>query len=218
MGASSSLFVIASVWVAIGIVTAVVMARRGFSAWTWLVVGVVLGPLVVPIAIAAAHERRPVLFRRLTEGVPGTGGTDVLAGIDGSDAACEAVRVALSIVGSAGRCTLAAVLDRDITSALAEREERRRMQAALEEASASLTGRRPDTVLLEGRPSRRAGPFRGGGWIRVARSGPARRGGVERPARQYRGLARAGRRRAGPHRVSPRHASSRRRFRVPVAR
>ncbi len=153
MGASAWLFVIASVWVAIGVVTAVVMARRGFSAWTWLVVGVVLGPLVVPIAITAARERRPVLFRRLTEGVSGPGGTDVLGGIDGSDCAREAVRVALSIVGSVGRCTLAAVLDRDITSSLAEREERRRMQGALEEASASLIGRRPDTVLLEGRPS-----------------------------------------------------------------
>ncbi|MGZ8597165.1 MAG: hypothetical protein ACXWX4_04835 [Actinomycetota bacterium] len=60
MSASSLLLVIAAVWVAIGVVTAVVMGRRGFSAWTWLVVGVVLRPLVVPLAIAATRERRPV--------------------------------------------------------------------------------------------------------------------------------------------------------------
>lgn len=153
MSASSLLLVIAAVWVAIGVVTAVVMGRRGFSAWTWLVVGVVLGPLVVPLAIAATRERRPVLFRRLTEGVPGTGGTDVLVGIDGSDGAREAARASLSIVGSVGRCTLAAVLDRDVLSARVEREERQRMLDALEAASALLPDRQPDTVLLEGKPS-----------------------------------------------------------------
>ncbi|MGZ8597164.1 MAG: universal stress protein [Actinomycetota bacterium] len=85
--------------------------------------------------------------------MPGTGGTDVLVGIDGSDGAREAARASLSIVGSVGRCTLAAVLDRDVLSARVEREERQRMLDALEAASALLPDRQPDTVLLEGKPS-----------------------------------------------------------------
>ncbi|MGZ8613991.1 MAG: universal stress protein [Actinomycetota bacterium] len=52
-----------------------------------------------------------------------------------------------------GRCTLAAVLDRDVLSARVEREERQRMLDALEAASALLPDRQPDTVLLEGKPS-----------------------------------------------------------------
>ena len=92
------LIVLACIWVAIGVVIAVMMGRRGFSRWSWLVVGVVLGPLAVPIAVAATRDRRPPLVRRLSEGTAGTGGIDVLVGIDGFDASQAAARTALSIL------------------------------------------------------------------------------------------------------------------------
>ena len=107
------LIVLACIWVAIGVVIAVMMGRRGFSRWSWLVVGVVLGPLAVPIAVAATRDRRPPLVRRLSEGTAGTGGIDRLVGIDGFDASQAAARTALSILGPVGRCTLAAVVDRE---------------------------------------------------------------------------------------------------------
>ena len=61
-------------WVAIGVVTGLVMGRRGFSAWSWLFIGVVLGPLVVPLAVASIREGRPVMLERLSEGRPSGGG------------------------------------------------------------------------------------------------------------------------------------------------
>ena len=147
------LIVLACIWVAIGVVIAVMMGRRGFSPWSWLVVGVVLGPLAVPIAVAATRDRRPPLVRRLSEGTAGTGGIDVLVGIDGSDASQAAARTALSILGPVGRCTLAAVVDRDTASTLGGREERERIRAALETASALVAEPQPATVMLEGKAS-----------------------------------------------------------------
>lgn len=44
---------IGAVWMGIGVVLAVVMGRRGHSSFGWLVLGAVLGPLAVVLAIDA---------------------------------------------------------------------------------------------------------------------------------------------------------------------
>jgi len=141
-------------WAAIGVVTGLVMGRRGFSAWAWLFIGVVLGPLVVPLAFASIREGRPVMLERLSEGRPSGGGTNVLIGIDGSDGASDAARASLAVVGSAlGRCTLAGVIDRDTARAPAAlRLERERLQEALQAVAGSIPRVEPDIVLLEGKP------------------------------------------------------------------
>ncbi|HJR98760.1 MAG TPA: hypothetical protein VJ979_12740 [Actinomycetota bacterium] len=93
--------IVVAAWVGIGVVTGLVMGRRGFSAWAWLFIGVVLGPLVVPLAFASIREGRPVMLERLSEGRPSGGGTHVLIGIDGSGGASEAARAGLALAGGA---------------------------------------------------------------------------------------------------------------------
>jgi nucleotide-binding universal stress UspA family protein len=146
---------IVAAWVAVGVVTALVMGRRGFSAWAWLFIGVVLGPLVVPLAVASAREGRPVMLERLAEGRPGGGDTHVLIGIDGSDAASGAAQAGVAVVGDAlGHCTLAGVIDRDTARAPAAlRVERQRLQEAIDAAAGTISRVEPDVVLLEGKPA-----------------------------------------------------------------
>jgi hypothetical protein len=55
-------------WVAIGVVSAVVMGRRGSARFSWLVLGVVLGPLVIPLALP-----RPARPDPFPPGVSGPG-------------------------------------------------------------------------------------------------------------------------------------------------
>jgi nucleotide-binding universal stress UspA family protein len=175
------LWIIVVVWAAIGVVTALVMGRRGFSPWAWLFIGVVLGPLVVPLAVASVREGRPVMLERLSEGRPGEGGTHVLIGIDGSDAARGALGAALNVVGDAlGRCTLAAVIDRDTARApVALREERQRLQEAIDAAARSIPAVKPDAVLLEGKPADALARFAADGGYELIAVGRRGRGATK---------------------------------------
>jgi hypothetical protein len=52
-------------WLAIGVMTGLVMRRRGQDWFTWWLLGTVLGPLVIPLAMssragAGGGARRPV--------------------------------------------------------------------------------------------------------------------------------------------------------------
>ena len=56
-----ALVLVISAWIAIGVVLSVLMGRRGHNAFGWLIIGVFLGPLSIPLAVASArHESRPV--------------------------------------------------------------------------------------------------------------------------------------------------------------
>ena len=53
------LLALAGVWVTIGIVLSVVIGRRGHNSFGWLVMGVLLGPLAVVLAVdARRHDER----------------------------------------------------------------------------------------------------------------------------------------------------------------
>lgn len=155
MDATLVLVLVAAAWVLIGVVVAIAMGRRGFHAWSWLVVGVALGPLSVPLAVSASRRTPPTLFRAVREGVAGPGEVDVLVGVDGSTESRAALASALELFGPRlGRLTLAAVVDRDTAETPGLWEDEARASACLEEMAGGVRSASPGTVLLEGSAAR----------------------------------------------------------------
>ncbi len=151
---SSEFFIIvALVWALLGVSMAVLMGRRGHQPFMWLVLGIVLGPLVLPLAASALRHDEPGLIERLSRGRAGTGSVDVLVGIDGSAEAEHALRRAVGLLRwRIGRLTLATVLDYDVSagSFLAEDHEKARGDLI---RTADAISPRPETVVLSGRPA-----------------------------------------------------------------
>jgi nucleotide-binding universal stress UspA family protein len=160
MTATLALLVVGVMWLLVGVVTGVVMGRRGHDPFAWLLVGGMLGPLALPLAVAAARHPDLARPRRLLAGVPAAGRVSVLVGIDGSAQAAAAMDAALDVLGPRiGRLTLVAVTDVDATVAH-EREEARlrrelRRQAARAQARLAAAGVQatPEVLLLRGRPA-----------------------------------------------------------------
>jgi nucleotide-binding universal stress UspA family protein len=160
MSATLALLVLGVAWLVIGVTTAVVMGRRGHDPFAWLLLGIMLGPLALPPALAA--DRHPGLLgpRRLLAGAPGRGRVGLLVGIDGSPQAAAALDAALCVLGlRLGRLTLAAVTDLDSSVAHDQEEARlgRELQHQADRATARLraTGVKasPELLLLRGRPA-----------------------------------------------------------------
>jgi len=153
--ATAALFLVAFVWVSIGVIIAIVMGRRGFHAWSWLIVGVAFGPLAIPLALSARRRETPTLFRTVADGMPGPGEVDVLVGVDGSDECRAALRSSLELFGPRiGRLTLAAVVDRDTADTPGLWEEEARAESCLDELAGAVATPPPRSVLLEGDPAR----------------------------------------------------------------
>jgi hypothetical protein len=74
-------------FVCIGFVLAVVMGRLGFSPFAWGLLGLLLGPIALLLALVEVKNERPWWSRLVASGDPGSGPVDVLAGIDGSPGA-----------------------------------------------------------------------------------------------------------------------------------
>lgn len=160
MSATSVLLLLLAVWVAIGVVAGLVMGRRGHDPFGWLLLGAVLGPLVLPLAVASERHRGAAAPRRLAAGRQGEGRVDLLVGIDGSPEAAAALDAAVNLLGTRlGRLTLAAVADLD-ASVANQREEARlreelkgeasRIQARLDADGVPVAA---ELVLLQGRPA-----------------------------------------------------------------
>ena len=105
---------VAVVWLAIGVVAGVVMAKRGHDFRTWFGLGAIAGPLVIRLIADADADQpgeTPAAVRH-TEGVPGHGPVDVLIGVDGSSASFHAVVEVTRLLGPrVGRVAVAAVID-----------------------------------------------------------------------------------------------------------
>ena len=69
MSATTALAIVMVAWLAIGVVTGIAMGRRGHDAFTWLLLGATLGPLVVPLALST-HRRTGPTARPVTRGRP----------------------------------------------------------------------------------------------------------------------------------------------------
>jgi nucleotide-binding universal stress UspA family protein len=140
------------VWLAIGLTASVMMGRRGHDAFGWLVIGTVLGPLAIPIAVRTIREEQSTRGREIRAGSPGVGSVDLLVGLDGSEASERALRRSLELLGNrVGRLTLATVLGHEgpATGWFDEADA----VSALERIAAALPGHEPGAVVLRGRPA-----------------------------------------------------------------
>jgi nucleotide-binding universal stress UspA family protein len=149
-------------WVAVGAITGLVEARHGHWSKSW-VLGAVLGPFAVPLAIHT-HRREPRVTRTLAVGDAGAGSVDVLVGVDGSAASMAAAAKAAAWFGTQlGRLTLAAVLDLDTAAPHADSVLQPEAWAEETSAEDALQAARrvvretaaiePASVVLAGRPA-----------------------------------------------------------------
>jgi nucleotide-binding universal stress UspA family protein len=155
MSITATLLLVGAAWLAIGVVLAVVMGRRGFDPFVWWLLGTVLGPLAIVLAVASGRERRhraPVH----QGGVPVRGCVDILVGLDGSAHAVVALQMALDLLGDRlGRVALATVLPLDDSSQRrvdksAARERLDGVAATVARAGSEVP---PRMVLLYGQPA-----------------------------------------------------------------
>jgi nucleotide-binding universal stress UspA family protein len=153
MSATTALLILLVAWMMIGVVAAIVMGRRGHAPFSWMVLGAVLGPLVVPVMLSSMKREHPAPESGVGRPVPATdaGGLDLLFGFDGSEESKGALVTAIALFGPhVGRLTIATVLEFERPE-----HETAAAQTQLDDAAAlaaDLLERRPTTVILVGRP------------------------------------------------------------------
>ena len=147
------LFIWLAVALTIGITLAVVMGRRGHSAFEWFLLGVILGPIALLLAWGRVRSEAASRNREIVDAVPGsgTGPVDVLVGIDGSAESETALQTAVEILGPRiGRLTLAGVTEFDYGSSQAQADTKRALDG-LRAMAASASVSLPGIMILSGR-------------------------------------------------------------------
>jgi len=145
---------VAGTWLAIGLGLSWVMGSRGHAGFSWLVVGTVLGPLALVLAVDASRHDEALNPRSVPHRATRkrSGVVDVLVGYDGSDESRAAVDAAATLLGDRlGRLTVAAVVPYD-----APAEHHRLTEAGLQwfaRGPGSATKLVTDLMLLHGRPA-----------------------------------------------------------------
>ena len=142
---------LAGSWAAIGLVLSIVMGRRGHNSFAWLVLGTLLGPLAVALAIdSRRHDEQ--LGRAPLEGGTGAipaGPVDVLVGYDGSPQSAAALAAAVDLLGDRlGRLTVASIVSYGGVPA-----EERSAREALRSLRRHPSGPEPQLEILHGHPS-----------------------------------------------------------------
>ena len=146
-------FAFLAIWLACSVGLGIVMQRRGYSGFGWGVIGGLLGPIGVLLALLSQRPEPPDRWEQAGLAAPGP--VDVLVGTDGSRASTAAAAAAIELLGErVGRVTLAAVAPFD-----ANVEDESRAEHALATAGAALADRLgrasvvAGTVVLHGRPA-----------------------------------------------------------------
>jgi nucleotide-binding universal stress UspA family protein len=113
MSATTALLTLAATWVGVGLLLALVMGCHGHDPFAWWLLGTLLGPLALPLAVSAEHRREKWAWL-VRAGRPGRGPVDVLVGLDGSGEAAAALATVLELLGPRlGRLILVTVLELD---------------------------------------------------------------------------------------------------------
>jgi nucleotide-binding universal stress UspA family protein len=138
-------------WVAIGVFQAMALGRRGFDGFGWFLIGMVLGPMSVPIAVNCVRKDQ-VLGTRVLEApatVQPVGALSVLLGYDGSMESRAAAAEVVELLGSRiGRLGLVSVVPFD-----APPDVDRSARARLEELAADLEAFAPTVEIVHGHPA-----------------------------------------------------------------
>lgn len=157
MSATGALFVLALSWAFIGVVAAVVMGRRGHAVYPWMALGVVLGPLVIPLTVSAMRREQTTSEPTIIRTDRRSSELAVLVGVDGSEDAMGALVTAIALFGSRiGRLTIATVLDFALEQTSAGRAEHAlavEMLATHARVGGELLEREVETTMLHGRPA-----------------------------------------------------------------
>ena len=144
--------VIAAVWLLTGFVLSIVMGRRGHDGYAWLLLGTVLGPLAIVLAVdAGRHDEKlePTLLAGGMPAIAGSGPVDVLAGYDGSLESVAAIDAAIGLLGDRlGRLVVATVVPfGDV------KEPERLAREGLRALAGRTSGMVPQLEILHGHPS-----------------------------------------------------------------
>lgn len=143
---------VAAAWLVIGLVLSIVMGRRGHDGPGWLVMGVLLGPFGILLAIdAQRHDERldPNLVVGPVPATVGAGPVDVLVGYDGSPESAAAIDAGFALFGERlGRLTVATVVPFG-----GVRAPELQAGAGLRRLKDHMPGRVPDLEVLHGHPS-----------------------------------------------------------------
>ena len=101
MSGAMIVLTIAAVWLVIGLTLSLLLGRRGHDRFTWLVLGTVLGPLALALAVDAWHwqENRETEVLQPPRPSNPAGTVDVLVGVDGSAESDAAVHTAIDVLG-----------------------------------------------------------------------------------------------------------------------
>src|SRR5688572_10122278 len=75
------------------------MGRRGHDGFSWLVLGALLGPLSIVLAVSAWRHDEVLDSRVLARGTRAAGPVDMLVGYDGSEASRVAAATAMDLFG-----------------------------------------------------------------------------------------------------------------------
>lgn len=122
-------------WVAIGLASVVFLGRRGRRSPAWYAIGVVLGPILLPIALELGQRDGVLLARVVPE--PDQPTMTVLAAVDGSAESHEAMLDAARVLAPQGaRFVLLTVLDPDV--AVNDPDAQPRARSLLESRAAGL--------------------------------------------------------------------------------
>jgi nucleotide-binding universal stress UspA family protein len=114
MSGPTFIALIAVVWLAIGLMLALVMGRRGHDRFDWLILGTLMGPIALFLAVDSRRHDEGLAPEIVSESSGRRAGVDVLAGIDGSTHSRAALRRATTLFGTrVGRLTLATVVPFD---------------------------------------------------------------------------------------------------------
>ncbi len=140
------LVLVVTVWVSIGLLAVLAsLTRHGRRSRYWYAIGVVLGPLMLPIALELGRTRGRLVDRTVPgpgspappHGAAGGGTSTVLVAVDGSPESHRAAEEAASFLDpAASRVVLVTVLDPDDTGTARQAEA----EATLVRASACFVG------------------------------------------------------------------------------
>lgn len=150
---SAASLVALAVWIGTGVATALVLRRRGHDFRALVALGLMLGPLFIPLALDAVRHREPracaLVVRRCRSS---TSGTSTLVVLDGRPGSAGAARCVLEASGpDLGVVTLVRVVPFEAIEGAEWSQEGDEAALDLERGAWLLAEHDPGAVLVPGR-------------------------------------------------------------------
>jgi nucleotide-binding universal stress UspA family protein len=141
-------------WVALGVAAVVFLGRHGRRSRAWYVIGVALGPILVPIAVELAQRDGVLLARTVDHDERQAARMTALAAVDGSQESADALADAVRVLAPKGaRFILLTVIDPDLEG---DADARKRAETLVADRASTLPpGALPPVLeVASGEPAR----------------------------------------------------------------